>query len=194
MRSGKVDERAKAAQGRYKWHHDDQGRDESHFHIGQLVYIDRQPWSTSIADKMSVETYPNLLQHSCGPFLAPSTTMHTIIPNQYRIQKYFCRLGIASTLAHVAVRCHSLACLHKQPVVIGEFRQRPWRKATTSQGKANIRGINRRNIPSRISPDTPAMATDGRTWCRGMDTCPVTTRWNYPSTLRNTSWTAIGRM
>lgn len=97
-----TDNRAKAAQQRYRRHHDAKMREKTGFRVGQLEYVYLPPIPTPAANKMAAESYPILLPCALGRYRVTSITSYTVIVGPG---------GILNTIAADRV---SLAQAHKQ--------------------------------------------------------------------------------
>lgn len=118
-----ADKRSVIAPKVFKQHYDALIREETCFHISELVYENCSLLSTSAADKMAVEAYSRLLSCALGSYPMTSTALHTNNIYQGVIQSIIPvnRVPLATPCA--TARLHSRRLV--QLAIIRHFRDRP---------------------------------------------------------------------
>lgn len=184
---------SKAPQQRYKWHHDGHIREETRFHVGQLVHVDRPPLLIFTADKMTIERYSKFFLCSAGPYCGTSKTSHSITVDQN---------WVSDTISSDQV---SLVPTHMQQqdvLVDGEFNH--WLPETSVRNPGNRKDQPRQSID--IGTQTQEYTVyhifkhvgnaRQKEICGAMvlDTLYLTKWWSRSKTSHNTWSTCIGRM
>lgn len=142
-----ADKQMKAAQRRYKRHHDAQVQEEAQFHVGPLVYVNYPALLTSTRDKMAAEAYTELLPRAVGPYFVISTTSYIISLDQDGVPNTIPADSASRAPMHMQLKENIVDDEHHQS--LSETFVRDLGKVTAKQAKEKIREINHKNTVYR---------------------------------------------